>query len=313
MFRILVYSKQKEAAEDMQKDEIRVVKYDAACRVEAYQFQGVMQSFPNHFHDYYVVGVIERGRRTLLAQNREYALAAGDLLLLNPRDSHACQPADGETLDYRCLNIPIDVMREAAREITGADEPPVFNTTVVYRSELADTLIDLHGRIMRAETGFGKEELFFFLLAQLLTEYANSGEAPEEPVGNGAIEAVCAFLEQNYDKPVSLDVLGERAGYSKYHLLRSFTKQKGISPYSYLETVRIGKAKELLQAGVLPAETAARTGFSDQSHLGNVFKRYIGLTPKQYWRIFQQERGNTVPEPNGAEHKEGEPEHEPIG
>ena len=130
---------------------------------------------------------------------------------------------------------------------------------------------------------------------------------------NDAIEAVCAFLERNFEKTVSLEALGELAGYSKYHLLRSFTKIKGISPYSYLETVRISKAKELLQNGVLPAETAARTGFSDQSHLGNVFKRYIGLTPKQYWRIFQQERGNSVPEPMGAEHKEGEPDHEPIG
>lgn len=297
----------------MQKNEIRSVKYDAACRVEAYQFQGVMQTFPNHFHDYYVIGVIERGRRTLLAQNREYELAAGDLLLLNPRDSHACQPADGETLDYRCLNIPVEVMAEAAMEITGTAEPPVFTTTVVYRSELKETLIDLHGRIMRAETGFGKEELFYFLLAQLLTEYANIGEAPVEPVRNDAIEAVCAFLERNCEKPVSLDALGELAGYSKYHLLRSFTKEKGISPYSYLETVRICKAKELLQNGVLPAETAARTGFSDQSHLSNAFKRYIGLTPKQYWRIFQQERRNTVPDHMGAEHKEGEPEHEPIG
>ena len=297
----------------MQKNEIRTVKYDAACRVEAYRFQGVMQSFPNHFHDYYVVGVIERGRRTLLAQNREYELAAGDLLLLNPRDSHACQPADGETLDYRCLNIPGDVMAEAAREITGTAEPPVFTTTVVYRSELMETLIDLHGRIMRAETGFGKEELFFFLLAQLLTEYADSNEAPDEPVRNDAIEAVCAFLERTYEKTVTLDALGELAGYSKYHLLRSFTKEKGISPYSYLETVRICKAKELLQNGVLPAETAARTGFSDQSHLGNVFKRMIGLTPKQYWRIFQQERQKAIPASNGAEQEKGVHSSESIG
>ncbi|MEN6419205.1 MAG: AraC family ligand binding domain-containing protein [Clostridiaceae bacterium] len=297
----------------MQKNEIRTVKYDAACRVEAYRFQGVMQSFPNHFHDYYVVGVIERGRRTLLVQNCEYELAAGDLLLLNPRDSHACQPADGETLDYRCLNIPVDVMAEAAREITGTAEPPVFTTTVVYRSELMETLIDLHGRIMRAEEGLGKEELFFFLLAQLLMEYAGSGEAPEEPVRNDAIEAVCAFLERNYEKTVTLDALGELAGYSKYHLLRSFTKEKGISPYSYLETVRICKAKELLQNGVLPAETAARTGFSDQSHLGNVFKRMIGLTPKQYWRIFEQERQRTILAPNGAEQEKGEHGSESIG
>ena len=90
-------------------------------------------------------------------------------------------------------------------------------------------------------------------------------------------------------------------------------EEKGISPYSYLETIRIGKAKELLQAGVLPAEAAARTGFSDQSHLGNAFKRYIGLTPKQYWRIFEQERNKIVPAPNSAQQDKGELDDESIG
>ncbi|MEN6593432.1 MAG: AraC family transcriptional regulator [Clostridiaceae bacterium] len=295
------------------KNEIRSVKYDAACRVEAYQFQGVMQSFPNHFHEYYVIGFIEKGRRNLRCQNREYAIAPGDLLLINPRDSHACESADGETLDYRCLNIPVEVMQEAAREITGASEPPVFSVPVAYRSELVELLAELHGSIMREEAGFGKEELFFFLIAQLLAEYSETVAAEPENTQGSAIQAVCAFLEQNYEKTVTLDALGEIAGYSKYHLLRSFTKEKGISPYSYLETIRIGKAKELLQAGILPAEAAARTGFSDQSHLGNAFKRYIGLTPKQYWRIFEQERNKIVPAPNSAQQDKGELDDESIG
>jgi len=43
--------------------EIRTVKYDAELKVEAYHFQGIMQKFPNHFHEYYVIGFIEKGHR----------------------------------------------------------------------------------------------------------------------------------------------------------------------------------------------------------------------------------------------------------
>jgi len=54
------------------KQEIRTVKYDAELSVEAYHFQGIMQKFPNHFHEYYVIGFIEKGQRLLSCKNKEY-------------------------------------------------------------------------------------------------------------------------------------------------------------------------------------------------------------------------------------------------
>lgn len=59
-------------------------------------------------------------------------------------------------------------------------------------------------------------------------------------------------------------------GLNKYYLVHSFTKQKGISPYSYLETIRIGKAKKLLEQRIAPIDVALQTSFIDQSHLGIV-------------------------------------------
>jgi transcriptional regulator GlxA family with amidase domain len=96
-------------------------------------------------------------------------------------------------------------------------------------------------------------------------------------------------LEENYTKTITLNDLSNLTGWSKYHLLRSFTKQKGISPYSYLETIRVNHAKKLLEQGVKPIEVTFLTGFSDQSHLTKFFKRLVGLTPKQYMRIFESE------------------------
>ena len=44
----------------MQK-EIRTICYDDDLHLEAYRFEGIVQQFPNHFHDYYVIGFIEAG------------------------------------------------------------------------------------------------------------------------------------------------------------------------------------------------------------------------------------------------------------
>jgi len=59
---------------------------------------------------------------------------------------------------------------------------------------------------------------------------------------------------------------------------------------SYLETIRIDKAKKMLEHGVLPIDVAFKTGFTDQSHFSNLFKKFIGLTPKQYMNIFKDAR-----------------------
>jgi transcriptional regulator GlxA family with amidase domain len=51
-------------------------------------------------------------------------------------------------------------------------------------------------------------------------------------------------------------------------------------------TIRINEAKKLLESGVSSAETAVRTGFSDQSHFTNFFNMFIGLPPGAYREIF---------------------------
>lgn len=272
------------------KQEIRRVKYDAELKVEAYHFQGIMQEFPNHFHEYYVIGFIEEGQRFLSCRNKEYTIEPGDLLLFNPRDNHTCEQIDGKTLDYRCINIQPEIMSKALFEITGKEHLPYFTPQVVFHSELVSVLSELHQMIMEEKRDFRKEEIFFFLLEQLIAEYTERSAASGKTAQSMEARAICEFLENHYMENIALDDLCKLTGLSKYYLLRSFTKQKGISPYSYLETIRIDKAKKLLEQGVLPIDVALQTGFTDQSHFSNFFKKFIGLTPKQYMNIFKDTR-----------------------
>jgi AraC-like DNA-binding protein len=266
--------------------ERRTVHVDIDLGIEAYHFEGIMQKFPNHFHEHYVIGFIESGRRFLVCKNKEYTVEAGDLLLFNPLDSHACEQVDGKTLDWRCLNIDKEIMRRVGGEITGTDEPPVFTTNVARQSDAVSTLKQLHSSIMSEDKDFDKEENFYFLIEQLLSEYTRP--VPEETVPTGTgILAVSEYIEKHYAEAITLSDLSRISGVNKYRLLRSFTLQKGITPYQYLSTTRVNNAKALLEAGMPLIEVAAQTGFADQSHFTRFFKNFIGLTPRMYQSLFR--------------------------
>lgn len=100
------------------KKEVRTVIYDDELRLEAYRFEGIMQPFPNHFHEYYVIGSVENGKRCLSCKNKEYTLQKGNIVLFNPGDNHACVQGDDGTLDYRALNISRESMLNLTEEVT---------------------------------------------------------------------------------------------------------------------------------------------------------------------------------------------------
>lgn len=103
----------------------RTARYDQALGLEAYSLRAVDRPFPSHFHDHYVIGVVERGTRTLTCGRQRQVIGPGDVLLFNPGDSHACIQADG-ALDYRGLNIPRSTMLALAEEIMGSRQCPAF-------------------------------------------------------------------------------------------------------------------------------------------------------------------------------------------
>jgi len=267
----------------------RVIRYDKILKIEAYQFKGVIQKFPNHFHEHYVIGFIESGQRRLSYKNKEYLVGTGDVLLFNPFESHTCEQINDQTLDYRCLNIKPEIMEKIASEITGRLYSVEFTTHVAYRSEQVELLQELHQMIMDEKQDFEKEEQFYFLMIQLIKAYSQSKAVSEPQTLNREILGICDYLEKNYNQPVTLDNLADLCNMNKYTLLREFTRVKDITPYRYLENIRINKAKKLLEKGAQPIDAALKTGFSDQSHFSKFFKSIIGLNPGQYRDIFTQE------------------------
>lgn len=269
------------------KKEVRTICYDEELKIEAYRFEGIMQPFPNHFHEYYVIGYVEDGERMLSCRNREYSIGRGDILIFHPGDNHACEQKDGGIFDYRGFNISKKVMSKLVKEITGKEELPGFSENVIHDEELACYFKPLHQLVMGDFKEFKKEELLFFMLSLLIERYGKPFETCI-PECREEIDRACEFLSEHYAENISLEQICNYVGLSKSTLLRAFTKSKGITPYRYLENFRISKAKSLLEQGATPLEAAMQTGYSDQSHFTNYFSRFIGLAPGVYREIFRE-------------------------
>lgn len=252
---------------------VRSAVYDRELNIEAYSFDGVVQEFPNHVHDYYVIGLIERGRRRLVCMGREYEVSAGDVMVFNPGDGHACTQL-GVTLQYRALNIPCEVM------LARLGRAPRFAPNVLRSAALADKLRILHTAVTKSEPG-GEEALL-----ALLGELSCACGERALPGGASEVERARDYIERNFAQHVALDDICREVGMSKSALHRAFTASMGVTPYRYLESVRVGEARRLLENGVAPADVADLCGFADQSHLTNCFGRLIGLSPGAYREIF---------------------------
>jgi AraC family transcriptional regulator len=126
------------------------------------------------------------------------------------------------------------------------------------------------------------------LLAVHLIRYASAPRAPA-PRTDGALpqrklRAVVAYVEEHLDTGLTLVQMAAVAHLSPYHFARQFKAAIGLPPHQYVILRRVERAKQLLQPdGELSlAETAARSGFSDQSQFSQHFKRVVGVTPSQF-------------------------------
>ena len=157
------------------------------------------------------------------------------------------------------------------------------------KSELTSLVREVWELVAGEQGELRREEAFLLLVGRLLERCGGCPRPPEEV--RPEVRAVCDYLEAHCDRRITLEQLSTLAGLSKYHLLRCFTRQKGITPYRYLETVRVNRARALLEQGATPLDAALRAGFADQSHFNHFFKILTGLTPSQYRAVFAAERG----------------------
>jgi AraC family transcriptional regulator len=125
------------------------------------------------------------------------------------------------------------------------------------------------------------------LAVHLLRHYSSSGEKiikqPAQKLTSQQIKRVRDFVEAHLSQDLPLEALADQAGFSAYHFARLFRQTTGESPHQFVLRQRIERAQCLLKERDLPlVQVAFESGFASQSHLTQVFRRYLGVTPRAY-------------------------------
>ena len=126
----------------------------------------------------------------------------------------------------------------------------------------------------------GTYEILLSLLTQSHLLYVQKDKAR-------VIEKIVNYIDGHYRDDLTNAALANRCGISEVYFRKLFTQITGISPITYLHKIRTAKAAELLQNKELSlSEIAEAVGYSNLYHFSTMFKRYMGMPPSKYAKLF---------------------------
>jgi AraC family transcriptional regulator, regulatory protein of adaptative response / methylated-DNA-[protein]-cysteine methyltransferase len=99
-----------------------------------------------------------------------------------------------------------------------------------------------------------------------------------------SVKAICRFIEQHLDEPVTLERLGKEFRQSRFHLQRRFKAVLGITPREYADSCRLRTLKRSLQAGDSVTRAMYDAGYGSSSRLYERTASQLGMTPDKYRR-----------------------------
>ena len=128
-----------------------------------------------------------------------------------------------------------------------------------------------------------KKQLTELTLAKVIVQAAKAQTVTDETRGHTNWEKILNYIDSNINEEMDFAVLARDNHYSYDRFRHLFSEHFGVSPYVYLTNQRIEHAKRLLKNSNLRiTDIAFDSGFNSSSQFTNIFKKYVGLTPKEY-------------------------------
>lgn len=200
-------------------------------------------------------------------------------------------PVPGVRLLTPCDHVVCALKANFTREIgLEIDRQPASGTHFNIRDTTIEGLVNLMINDFEASRPCA---LYSETLAQALAmRFLLRGSSSEhtlnvsvEPLPPRILRRVRDRIEAGLDTEVSLAALAKESGYSRAHFLRMFRAATGQTPHQYVLERRLSAAQRLLrQSNMLLVDIALQCGFSSQTHMNDVFRKRLGITPLEYRR-----------------------------
>ncbi len=129
-----------------------------------------------------------------------------------------------------------------------------------------------------------KLELTFFSTHDMLSSSQKSPAYSSKEIA----DLIKKYIEQNYNKPIDLNIIADHFSFSPSYLTKIFVKFTNITPSKYILNYRINIAKQLLGDFSLTINMVANmVGYTDPFHFSKTFKQTVGVSPASYRKSLQ--------------------------
>lgn len=235
--------------------------------------------FTKHFHDTYTIGITHSGLFKSIKSNQSSFSYKNSVRVINPGEIHH---GDSNSWKYTNVYPRIELFAEIYHQMYFERKIPVFEKHIIEDIKLYKLLYKFFYSVFHKDDEMSIEtnliEAFSYLIKNhTSTTKENKILYDEKNIIKTSIE----YINDYIDKSILLDDLAEEFSMSKYHYLRVFKKNLGLTPHNYILTQRVHRAKENILKGKSLSETTFDVGFSDQSHFTRSFRRIYGYSPKE--------------------------------
>ena len=265
------------------QDQTNYYRFDCLDNLEIFSAGNYCQDFPPHFHEQLCITLVHSGVESTVIDNESHYTPSGAFSLTSSEVIHSNPNRNLGSYSFLTYYLSPDL----AKYLLGRDAFDFRHLSIEHPILFSDlsrwtSLINAPGSSYKELTD---------LLSRLLLHCRQFKKSENSlPYTGSWWQDATGFIDANLDRKITLGLLSAKLGMDPYRLIRTFRKEKGHTPVQYVLSRKITQSKKLLRSGLSIVDTALSTGFYDQSHYTNFFKRVTGVTPGQFQKacnIFQ--------------------------
>ena len=185
-----------------------------------------------------------------------------------------------DKLEFIWVHIDGANCRELCREIISSDGN-------VSRSARQGYIREQMGKILDGvKSASVTEQELSLSIYELLLELLNPSAAKNKKLHDDNIQRVKEYITEHLGESITVEALSEVANMSVTNFSRVFRQQTGFSPYDYVLSSRLNKAKEyLLRTDMSVTQIAYETGFNSEANFICCFTKSEGISPGKFRKL----------------------------
>ncbi|MFT5836336.1 MAG: AraC-like DNA-binding protein [Sulfurimonas sp.] len=233
--------------------------------------------FTKHYHDTYTVGITYHGMLKVYDSSNIFNIYKSSVRINNPAEVHS-----GSAQEWSHANFypTVEMLSDLYEQIFHERKIPYFNKHIVDDKVLFLKLHNFFAAYFKNEDKIIIESRLIDALSSLIinqTDYAKNYKEvfEDKKITKNTYE----FINDSIDTNFTLESLASNVNLSKFHFLRMFKKEFGLTPHAFIVNERLNRANSLIQNGLSISEASIQVGFNDQSHFSRNFKKYFGYSP----------------------------------